>query len=142
MSKSNLALAQGNPNVELIQSLYAAFGRGDIAGIVAATTPDVVWGLDGRPQDMPFLRKFKGQAGVQEFFKVLAEVHDITSFTPEEFYADADKVFVLGRYGWTMKPSGRSGESEWLHVWTIRNGKVAAVRSLNDTALLAEAWRG
>jgi ketosteroid isomerase-like protein len=59
-----------------------------------------------------------------------------------EYYADRDKVFVLGRYSWTMKPSGRSGQSEWLHVWTIRNGKVAAVRSLNDTALLAEAWRG
>jgi ketosteroid isomerase-like protein len=142
MSKSNLALAQGNPNIGLIQSLYAAFGRGDIAGIVASTTPDVVWGLDGRTQDVPMLGKFNGQAGVQAFFKVLAETHDITSFTPEEFYADADKVFVIGRYSWIMKPSGRAGSSDWLHVWTIRSGKVASMRSLNDTALLAEAWRG
>jgi uncharacterized protein len=142
MSKSNLALAQSNPNVDLIQNLYAAFGRSDIAGIVASTTPDVTWGLDGRPQDMPFLRRFKGQAGVQEFFKVLAEVHDITSFTPQEFYADGDKVFVIGCYSWIMKPSGRAGSSDWLHVWTIRNGKISGMRSLNDTALLAEAWRG
>ena len=142
MSKSNLALAQSNPNIGLIQSLYAAFGRGDIAGIVAATTPDVTWGLDGRPQDMPLLRRFTGQTGVQDFFKVLAETHDITSFTPQEFYADADRVFVLGDYSWVMKPSGHAGSSDWLHVWTIRNGKVAAMRSLNDTALLAEAYRG
>ena len=142
MSKSSLAIAQGNPNIGLIQSLYAAFGRGDIASIVASTTADVIWGLDGRPKDFPFLRQFKGQAGVQEFFKVLAEVHDITSFTPQEFYADGDKVFVIGRYGWTMKPSGRSGESDWLHVWRIRNGKISGMRSLNDTALLAEAYRG
>jgi len=142
MSKSNLALAQSNPNIGLIQSLYAMFGRGDIAAIVASTTPDVVWGLDGRPTDMPFLRRFHGPAGVQEFFTVLAEVHDITSFEPQEFYADADKVFVIGRYSWTMKPSGVKGSSDWLHVWTIRNGKIAALRSLNDTALLAEAWRG
>jgi ketosteroid isomerase-like protein len=142
MSKSNLALAQGNPNIGLIQSLYAAFGRGDIANITAATAADVVWGLDGRPQDVPMLRRFKGPAGVEEFFKVLAETHDITAFTPQEFYADADRVFVMGDYSWVMKPSGRAGSSEWLHVWTIRNGKVAAMRSLNDTALLAEAWRG
>lgn len=142
MDKSNLALAQHNPNIDLVQSLYALFGRGDIAAIVAATTPDVTWGLDGRPTDMPLLRQFNGQAGVQEFFQVLAEVHDITSFTPQEFYADADKVFVIGRYGWVMKPSGRAGASDWLHVWTIRSGKVSALRSLNDTALLAEAWRG
>lgn len=142
MSKSNLALAQSNPNTDLIQALYAAFGRGDIAGIVAATTPDVVWGLDGRPQDVPMLGHHRGPAGVRAFFKVLAEVHDIASFTPQEFYADGDKVFVLGSYRWTMKPSGRSGESDWLHVWTIRDGKVAGMRSLNDTALLAEAYRG
>src|ERR1043166_3836704 len=107
----------------------------------AATSP-ASWAQRRRTGDMPFLRRFKGQAGVQEFFKVLAEVHDITSFTPQEFYADADKVFVIGHYSWIMKPSGRAGSSDWLHVWTIRNGKIAAMRSLNDTALLAEAYRG
>jgi ketosteroid isomerase-like protein len=142
MSKSALASVQSNPNIVLVQSLYAAFGRGDIDGIVAMTTPDVTIGLDGRPQDVPILGHHKGHAGVRDFFRILAETHDITSFTPEQFYADADKVFVLGRYGWTMKRSGRSGESEWLHVWTIRNGRISAGRSLNDTALLAEAWRG
>ena len=44
MSKSNLALAQGNPNIGLVQSLYAMFGRGDVDSIVAAATPDeLVW---------------------------------------------------------------------------------------------------
>jgi ketosteroid isomerase-like protein len=142
VSKSNLALARSNPNIELIQRLYGDFGRGDIDSIVAATTPDVTFGLDGRPKDVPMLGHHKGHAGVRDFFRILAETHDITSFTPEEYYADRDKVFVLGCYSWTMKPSGRSGQSEWLHVWTVRNGKIAAVRSLNDTALLAEAWRG
>jgi ketosteroid isomerase-like protein len=142
MNKSNLALAQNNPNIGLVQSLYAAFMRGDIDSILAVATPDVTIGLDGRPQDVPMLGRHKGHAGLRDFFRILAETHDITSFTPEEFYSDADKVFVLGRYRWTMKPSGRSGESEWVHVWTIRNGKVAVCRSLNDTALLAEAWRG
>ena len=142
MSKSNLALAQGNPNIDLVQALYAAYGRGDTESVVAAAAPDVVFGLDGRPSDVPMFGQHKGHAGMRDFFRILAETHDITSFTPEEFYADADKVFVLGRYTWTMKPSGRAGASEWTHVWTIRNGKVAALRSLNDTALLAEAFRG
>src|SRR5262245_45574639 len=105
MSKSNLALAPSNANIGLIQSLYAAFGRGELDTVVNATTPDVVWGLDGRPTDMPFLRRFHGPAGVAEFFKVMAETHDITAFTPQEFYADGDKVFVTGDYSWVMKPS-------------------------------------
>jgi uncharacterized protein len=142
MSKSNLALVQDNPNIGLAQNLYAAFGRGDIDTIVAAATPDVTIGLDGRPTDAPLLGHHKGHAGMREFFRILAETHDITSFSPQEFYADADKVFVVGRYSWVMKPSGVKGSSDWFHIWTIRNGKVAGLRSLNDTALLAEAWRG
>lgn len=142
MSKSNLAVAQSAPNIALVESLYAAFGRGDIDSIVAAMASDAIIGLDGRPSDVPCLGHHKGHAGVRQFFKVLAETHDITSFTPQEYYADADKVFVIGRYGWTMKPSGVKGESDWVHIWTIRNGKVAVLRSLNDTALLAEAYRG
>lgn len=143
MSKSNLALAQqDNPNIELVQTLYAAYGKGDLATVVAAVAPNVVWGLDGRPTDIPMLRRFNGPAGVQEFFKVMSDTHDITSFTPQEFYADADKVLVLGRYSWVMKPNGRVGESDWVHIWTIRQGKIAGFRSLNDTAMLTEAYRG
>src|SRR6266850_130397 len=107
MSKSNLALA-ANPNIALAENLYAAFGRGDIDSIVAAATPDVTIGLDGRPQDVPMLGHHKGHAGMRDFFRILAETHDITSFTPQEFYADGDKVFVIGRYSWIMKPSGRA----------------------------------
>src|SRR4051794_3864213 len=106
MSKSNLALAQSDPNIDLVQSLYAAYGRGDLDTVVAGAAPDVVFGLDGRPSDVPIFGAHKGHAGMRDFFRIMAETHDITSFTPEEFYADSDKVFVLGRYTWTMKASG------------------------------------
>ena len=49
---------------------------------------------------------------------------------------------MKGRSYDIMKPGGRAGSSDWLHVWTIRDGRISGLRSLNDTALLAEAWRG
>ena len=143
MSKSNLAVVQpGNSNIELVQSLYAAFVRGDIEDILAKASSDVTIGLDGRPTDAPMLGHHNGHAGMRDFFRILAETHDITSFSPHEFYSDGEKVFVAGHYTWVMKPSGVKGGSDWFHIWTIRNGKVLSCRSLNDTALLAEAWRG
>ena len=42
-------------NVSLIQSLYAAFGRGEIATIIAALTPDMEWRLNGSRSDHPLL---------------------------------------------------------------------------------------
>ena len=38
-------------DVTLIQSLYAAFGRGDIATIIAAVAPDIEWRLNGSRSD-------------------------------------------------------------------------------------------
>src|SRR5205085_5727884 len=42
-----------NANVSQIQSLYAAFGRGDIAPIIAALAPDVDWPVSGRREHYP-----------------------------------------------------------------------------------------
>ncbi len=37
----------------------------------------------------------------------------------------------------TAKPVG----AEWCHVFTFKNGKVAAFREFTDTASFAEAYR-
>ena len=85
-------------NVTLVQSLYAAFQRGDIGAIVGAAVPDTVWHVHGRPKDHPALGVHKGPQGVQRFFEIVAETQDVVMFTPREFYAADDKVFVRGNY--------------------------------------------
>lgn len=130
-----------NANTKLVQSLYAAFGRGDIATIIAALAPDVAWESVGRPSDFPALGARKGQAAVQEFFKIVGDQLSFTEFSPKEFYAVDDKVFALGHYAMTVKATGRVNASDWAHIFTIRNGKVTAFREFGDTAQLAEAAR-
>ena len=39
-----------------------------------------------------------------------------------------------------MRKSGASDTTEWLHVITVRDGKIAAWRGHNDTAMLAAAY--
>ncbi len=114
-------------NIELVQSLYAAFGRGEIATIVAAVTPDVMWHSKGRSKDHPAFGPRTGQAGVQDFFRIVAETQDVISFTPQEFYATGDHVFVLGHYAWKMHKTGREASSDWVHILTIKNDKVTSV---------------
>ena len=128
-------------NVTLVQSLYAAFGRGDIGAIVGATVPDTVWQVHGRTKDHPALGVHKGPQGVQTFFEIVAETQEVVTFTPREFYAADDKVFVRGNYAWTMRKTGKPFSSEWLHMFTIREGKLAGFDEYTDTAQLAEALR-
>ena len=131
-----------NANVSLVQSLYAAFGRGEIAPIIAALAPDVDWTVTGRRKDYPLLGNWKGPAGVQDFFKSVAEMQDFAAFAPREFCGVDDKVFVLGHYEAKIRKTGRFASSDWVHVFTIRNGKVTVFREFTDTAQFAEAYRG
>jgi len=137
------AEAQGaeTPNVALVKSLYAAFGKGDIASIVAAMAPDVDWRVIGRASDVPTFGARKGPAGVKEFFDLVASSYTISEFAPEEFYPVGDKVFVIGHYTMTIKKTGKSTASDWLHIFTIMGGKVTAFREFLDTASAAEAFR-
>jgi ketosteroid isomerase-like protein len=131
-----------NANITLVQGLYAAFGRGDIAALVAGASPDIDWVVNGSRSDFPTLGAWKGQAGMQQFFDSIAEHQDAKAFSPQEFFAADDRVFVLGHYEWTIRKTGRTVASDWVHVFTIRDGKVAKFREFNDTAAFAQAYRG
>jgi uncharacterized protein len=130
-----------NANVSFVQSLYAAFGRGEIATIIKALTPDVDWHCIGRREDFPTFGPRRGPGQVDEFFKTVAAHLDFSEFSPREFYAVDDKVFVLGYYAMTMRKNKRKMASEWVHIFTIRDGKVVKFREFLDTAVAAEAYR-
>lgn len=128
-------------NVEFVQSLYAAFLRGDIAALIQGAAPDVHWEIAGRRDDYPLFGVRKGHAGMQDFFSSLPQLQDTIAFTPKEFYASGDKVFVLGHYAWTIRKSGRKVASDWAHVFTIGDGKVTRFHEFTDTAQYAGAHR-
>jgi ketosteroid isomerase-like protein len=131
-------------NISAVQSLYAAFSRGDIATLLNACTPDVDWESGGHGEHnegFPVFGRRKGPEAVQEFFQTVAASLEFTEFSPREFYADKDKVFVLGRYAMVMKKSGRSTQADWVHIFTFRGGKVAKFREFTDTANIIAAYR-
>jgi ketosteroid isomerase-like protein len=73
---------------------------------------------------------------------VLGKAHEIHTFEPVRFLSAEDEVFIWGHYRWTMRQSGVSKDTEWLHVITLRDGKMTRWRGHNDTAMLAEAYHG
>jgi ketosteroid isomerase-like protein len=129
-------------NVRLVQGLYAAFGRGEIGPIIKTMSPDVVWHVEGRRKDHPVAGTHRGSNAVAEFFKTVSETQSADEFSPREFFAAQDRVFVLGRYRWTMKRSGKSVDTAFIHIFTVKGGKVAGFTEFTDTAQFAEAYRG
>jgi uncharacterized protein len=49
---------------------------------------------------------------------------------------------VLGHYKWTVRKTGKAVAADFVHIFTIKNGKVSGFQEFTDTATFAEAYRG
>ena len=124
-------------NIGLVQRGYEAFGRGDIPGFLSLLDGNVEWTSPGT-SDLPTAGTRRGPTQVGEFFGVLNELIDFERFEPQTFLADGDRVVVLGIAQYKVKGgSGRSLTEHWCHLFTIRNGTIAAFYEYVDTAPLA-----
>ena len=126
-------------NVEVVQETYEAVGRGDIPALLDVLTDDVEWTFQG-PSVIPFAGTRRGREGVAEFFSLVGRNLEFERFEPREFVAQGDTVVVLGFERSRIKPTGRTFEQEWAHLYKLRDGKVAEFLALEDTAAHAVAF--
>jgi uncharacterized protein len=125
-------------NVETVQGLYAAFGRGDIAAIMAMLADDVVWESEG-PAIISFTGTRRGKTETLGFFQALGADHVNPQLTISDYVASGDTVMTLGRYAATMKATGKKFDSPIAHYWKFRDGKVIRYVGLSNTAAAVEA---
>jgi len=128
-------------NVELVQQVYAAIGRGDIPRVLDAMAEDVKIYVPG-PPEIPFAGTFQGHTGVATFFEALVTNAEIHEFEPQQFVAADETVVVLGRERLTARTTGHTWETDWAMAWTVRNGKVSLLREYHQTDAIAGAFQG
>jgi ketosteroid isomerase-like protein len=128
-------------NTKVVQDAYAAFGRGDIDALLAYMTEDVQWqGVIGTSARVPFSGERKGKTQVAQFFQQVAAAEDFQQFEPREFVAQGEKVVAIGHYEAVTKPTGKSFASDFVMVFTLRDGKVARFQEFTDSAGINAAF--
>jgi ketosteroid isomerase-like protein len=128
-------------NIQVVKDAYAAFGRGDVNGILALLDDSVEWeGVKGTEGVAPHAGIRRGKLAVAEFFRTLATTLDFQLFEPREFVAQGDAVVVIGRYKATVKSTNRSSESDWVMVFNLRNGTVTRFREFTDSAAIVRSF--
>jgi hypothetical protein len=125
---------------KIVEQAYSNFKAGDIEKVLQSTSEDVRWETPDI-ENVPFSGKRQGRGGVGEFFSMLASLMDVRSFEPREFIAEGDKVVVLGHYAWQVKANGRTIESDFAHVFTLRGRQIAGFHEYTDSAAIADAFR-
>jgi ketosteroid isomerase-like protein len=127
-------------NVQLAKDIYAAFGRGDIAAVLAVFDPEVQWRQAEGNLYQPDGAAWVGPQAVLEklFMRIGAEWEGFT-ITVRALHDAGDHVVMEGRYTGTYKPSGKSIDAQMCHVLRIRDGKLVSFQQYVDTGQLQAA---
>ena len=127
-------------NTATAQRAYDNFKTGNIPALIDQMSADATWQLP-EIAGVALAGTRTGRDGIREFFAIVARDQEVIEFAPREFVAQGDKVVSLGHYKWLVKETGREFESDFVHVFTIRDGKIVAFREHFDTAAAAAAYQ-
>ena len=130
-------------NVEFIQDLFAAFGRGDIFYVIDAHASDVVSESPvSHTSTLPWAGTRTGRRELVEYFETMAEHVRPEAFRDVVFTASGDCVVVEGSNAGTVLATGERYDHDWVMVFTIRDGKVVRFRHFYDPGDIEVAMGG
>ncbi|MCX6728705.1 MAG: nuclear transport factor 2 family protein [Candidatus Saccharibacteria bacterium] len=127
-------------NTEIVMGLYKSFGERDIKTIINILSPEVEWGEPNNPLN-PAGGTRHGHAGFLEWLEVGRQSEDILELTPSKFISQDDMVAVVGHTKCLAKPTGKTYETDFIHLIAIKDGKVIRFQEFFDTYAAAEAFR-
>jgi ketosteroid isomerase-like protein len=127
-------------NIRTVQEVYAAFAKHDIEAILAVLSPDVEWGEPANPFN-PSAGTRHGHAGFLEWLQIGRQSEDILVLEPRQFLTDTDTVAIVGYTKCLAKPTGKTYETDFVHLVTFKDGKIVRFREFFDTYAAAEAFR-
>jgi uncharacterized protein len=128
-------------NAQIVQSIYDALGRGDLAAVLGRVDETSLWDFNVARSEVPWHAPVRGPAAIGKFLGEFMENITLEAFEPRLFDA-GEEVFALVRLAYTIKRTGRRVDQEQLQRWSLANGRVTRLRHFEDTAQVIDAWRG
>ena len=121
-------------NVDVIQKIYEAFGRGDVAGVLACVDEKATWVNQYGQGHFPgqWGKPCRGHAEIAQFFRDVNETVEVRGFNPTEFISQGSKVVVPINWSGVVRQTGKAFEVLLVHIWTLRNGIVVDYIGLDD----------
>lgn len=127
--------------IQVVQQLYAALGKGDIPTVMSLLAEDVLWEMPHPREQVPFGGIWKGIEEVKQFFMTTHDCAQFKQVQLQEYIAQGDKVVVIGHNKVMAKPTGKEYENDFVAVWTVQGGKIKEMRDFMDTVQAIEAFQ-
>lgn len=119
---------------DAVQAVYDGFAAGDMAKVTGAMAPEVVWNeaesapyADNNPYVGP-------EAILSGLFSRLGGEWEHFEAVPAQMVAKGGDVVVFGRYHGKYLATGKTLDAQFVHHWTVKDGKIASFQQYTDTA--------
>jgi uncharacterized protein len=123
-------------NVELVRRGYAAFVRGDIAGILDILDPEVE---ASDPFGFSTSDAYRGHDGFVQTVRDGLDAFERYEIKADEFIDAGDDVVVSVRISGVGRESGAVVNMHLFHVWTVREGRAVLGRTFQTKDAALEA---
>ena len=124
-------------DADVARRFYAAVEGGDLPGGLALIADDCAW---TEMAGFPYAGTYRGPEGVRDnvFMRIGAD-WDGFAMTVDDVLDAGDAVIGIGTYSGTSKATGKPMKARVVHVFRVRDGKIAAFEQFADTLKVAEA---
>jgi ketosteroid isomerase-like protein len=113
-------------NLQTVQDIYAAFGRGDVPTILGHLADDIDWEYGMTNAGVPWLQRRRGPAEVVKFFEALS-AFEVQKFQPKTFLESGNIVVGLIDIALKYKATGAViTEEDETHIFHFNADRQVA----------------
>jgi ketosteroid isomerase-like protein len=129
-------------NIKTIQSVYDAFGTGDVGAILDALTDDVDWASDTTSTAAPWYGVRKGKDQVRGFFEAFGSEMEVEQFDVVSIAGNDTDVHTVVKMKATRRSTGASIAMNLHHYFVLDDGRISYYRGSEDSALTEAIFPG
>ncbi len=127
-------------NIKIVQQLYSAFEKRDIPAILSMLSPDVEWVEPSNPFN-PAAGIRYGHSGFLEWVNIGRQSEEILVLEPRKYLTAINTVAVYGYMKCLAKATRKIYESDFVHLFSIKDNQIVRFQEFFDTYAAGEAFR-
>jgi hypothetical protein len=121
----------------VVRKFYSALSRGEAEAAIALLDPEVKW---TEAERTPY---YGGELTgpdtvVKTVFEPIGRDFECFAVTPQDFITQDDRTAALGLYTGHFHAGGEL-RAPFVHVWTVRSGRIVRFTQHTDSAAWADA---
>jgi ketosteroid isomerase-like protein len=123
-------MAETRDPTATVQSMFAAFGAGDLDALLATVHPDSHWTYYGA-NPTPTRAEFHGEAEVRRFFQRILDRLEMAAFDTDEFVVQGDTVVVFGGEAGKVRATGQPFRNVWTQKYVVKDDRIVEMVEYN-----------